>query len=299
MIAGILDAMRTSYTPATRIVWQCIENHANSARFWSMTDRAIADEVHFSVDTVSRSLGTLERDGILRCVRRKRRPTTFYVLRSYPSGCPRPPKARQRSMALELPPLDAGDGAELTPQPADSNPKLSPQNPETLNPPVQNPTEEGREGARLFADEVERHLEQSDPTPAQVADKGEPRPEQPDRASAQLPPQKRERPRIAPPPADWKPSSDDCAYARSLGLDPAEMAVDMVAYYRAAGECPWPTYSAAYRAWCRREQKFYPRPPNRIVGQRRPSQAERDAAHVDHVRRRVAAWVETHGSTVQ
>jgi hypothetical protein len=51
MIAGILDAMRSSYTPAVRLVWLCIENHANRDRWWRMTFEAIADELHLGLVT--------------------------------------------------------------------------------------------------------------------------------------------------------------------------------------------------------------------------------------------------------
>ena len=90
MIAGILDAMRSEFSPATRLVWQCLENHANGARFWSMTDQEIPRELHLSTDSVSRAMAELEQGRIVRCVRHKRRRATFHMLRSYPEGCARP-----------------------------------------------------------------------------------------------------------------------------------------------------------------------------------------------------------------
>ena len=127
MIAGILEAMWSTYPLGVRIVWQCLENHADDARQWRMTDADIAREVNVSVDLVGRAVGVLEADGIIRCVRRKRRPTTFYMLRSYPNGCQKP---------RHEPEVERRITPELNLQFADSSAELSPQKPETLNPPV-------------------------------------------------------------------------------------------------------------------------------------------------------------------
>lgn len=86
MIAGILDAMRSDYAPAVRLVWQCLENHANTERCWRMTHDQIADELRLSCDTVARAVAELEADGILRVERFRRRVSTFHMLRTYPSA---------------------------------------------------------------------------------------------------------------------------------------------------------------------------------------------------------------------
>jgi hypothetical protein len=90
MIAGILDAMWSDYPLAARVIWQCLENHANGDRFWRMTHQEIAAELHLSLDTVNGSVAFLERERIIRCVRQKRRPTTFYMVRSYATGATKP-----------------------------------------------------------------------------------------------------------------------------------------------------------------------------------------------------------------
>src|SRR5690242_5436804 len=129
MIAGIIDALRSHYPFAVRIVWQCIENRADQARCRNATDAEIAAEIGASVDTVSRAVATLEADRILRRVRHKRRRTTFHMLRTYPAGCPRP--RHEPEVARRIRP-------ELTPQDADSSAELSPQKPDSKSPPDKN-----------------------------------------------------------------------------------------------------------------------------------------------------------------
>lgn len=83
-IAGILDAMRSDRHLAERLVWQCLENHADTFRCWSITEQAIADELKIGVATVSRAVRALEADNIIDLERSKRRPTKFRMLRNYP-----------------------------------------------------------------------------------------------------------------------------------------------------------------------------------------------------------------------
>lgn len=81
---GIIDAMRsTKHTPATRLVWACLENHANGARFWSIPVREIAAELGLTRQTVNTAVLELARDGIIRIERRKRHQHTYYMLRTY------------------------------------------------------------------------------------------------------------------------------------------------------------------------------------------------------------------------
>ena len=83
-IAGILDAMRSERPPAERLVWQCLENHANGHRCWAITEQAMADELKLGVATVARAVRALDADKIIEMVRFKRRPTLFKMLRNYP-----------------------------------------------------------------------------------------------------------------------------------------------------------------------------------------------------------------------
>ena len=119
-VAGIIDAMRSSYPPAVRLVWQCHENGVvDKGRCWSVKDEEVARELGFSVDTVSRANALLARDKIIELVRHKRRRTTVRMLRSYPEGCPK--RARHE------PEVEQRIGTEMTPQNADSSAGFSPE----------------------------------------------------------------------------------------------------------------------------------------------------------------------------
>jgi hypothetical protein len=85
-IAGILDAMRSDRAPAERLVWICLENHANGHRCWPMTERAIAAELNLSIPTVQRAVQSLVAGEIVRVEQHKRRPTVFHMLRAYPKA---------------------------------------------------------------------------------------------------------------------------------------------------------------------------------------------------------------------
>lgn len=94
MIAGWLDALWSRYPLTVRVVWQCLENLANGARFWRTTDAEIARELGISEASVARAVAILTRDRIIRCERYKRRPSMFTMLRSYPGGPPKRPDRR-------------------------------------------------------------------------------------------------------------------------------------------------------------------------------------------------------------
>ena len=121
-VAGIIDAMRSSYPPAIRLVWQCYENLVTEARCCSVTDEEVARELGLSVDTVSRANGLLKRDRIARFVRHKRRRTTVYMLRSYRDGCPKRPRHE--------PEVERRIEPELTPQFAELKCRVDPANSE-------------------------------------------------------------------------------------------------------------------------------------------------------------------------
>jgi len=112
-IYGLLDAMRSDYAPATRLVWQCLENHANDDRWWRMTHDQIASELHLSVDSIGRAVADLSRDGVIRVERSRRKMSTFHMLRTYAQG---------GGGGGEQPYRNGHATEELTPQFADSNP---------------------------------------------------------------------------------------------------------------------------------------------------------------------------------
>jgi len=85
-IYGLLDAMRSDYAPATRLVWQCLENHANDDRWWAMTHEQIMAELHLSRDSVDRAVATLARGNIIQVERFKRKVSVFHMLRTYPEA---------------------------------------------------------------------------------------------------------------------------------------------------------------------------------------------------------------------
>jgi hypothetical protein len=274
-VAGLIDAMRSSYSPAVRLVWQCLENHANGARFWSMTDQAIARELNLSVDTVSQGIAVLEADGIIKCDRRKRRPSIFRMQRTYPERCPRP--RYEPEVARRIVP-------ELSPEIPGLMPELSPEIPETRNPPVKNPPEKEGESA---------HANPPQPILQNGEGQTEARPPERPPVDADLPPPEKglgngsvdvrrgdtRPPRSGPLPDDWTPSAEDLAFARSRGLDPEETTLAFGAYYRGEGKCRT-NWSEVFRSWCIREGKFYPprAPRNR---------AEREAAAFQHIKTRV------------
>lgn len=85
-VAGILDAMRSSRPFSERLVWQCLENHANGARFWRISIAGLAGELNMRTGTVSLAILALERDEIIRCDRRRKFVTTYHMMRTYPAG---------------------------------------------------------------------------------------------------------------------------------------------------------------------------------------------------------------------
>lgn len=82
-VLGILDAARSEFPATVRLVWICLENHANGHRWWPITVNAIADEMHFSRPTVLSALAALENSGIIRREMRQRRATIIHMLRCY------------------------------------------------------------------------------------------------------------------------------------------------------------------------------------------------------------------------
>jgi hypothetical protein len=192
-VAGWLDAMRSDLPPAYRLVWQCLESHANSARFWEIRDGDIAAEIRLSKNTVGRAIAELEEQRIIRVVRRKRLPTRYHMLRSYGAkqhcGGTEPDlfSAQNEDSTAELTPQNVDSTAfrdpELTPQNVDSSGELSPQNGDSLS-----PTESNRK-----------------------------------KASPPLSPKGDEKPRKVPLPKDWEPKDRHFELGSGIGLSPAQV----------------------------------------------------------------------------
>jgi len=96
---GLIDAMRTTDLPPTyRLVWQCLENRANGARFWVGTGREIAGEIGADIKTVKAAVAELSRRGIVAVERRPGLPSIYRMLRTYQPGAnpehPNPPPTR-------------------------------------------------------------------------------------------------------------------------------------------------------------------------------------------------------------
>jgi hypothetical protein len=151
-VAGLLDAMRacgptdkrrpTSY----RLVWMCLENHANGHRVWRMTERDIAAELQIGINTVSRAIHGLIADGIVEVDRFKRRPSVFRMLKSYAKPNGKGPHSHGDLTPQNGPStqdLNTQNGGSttpprkyLTPQIDPSTTELTPQNGGTKTPPV-------------------------------------------------------------------------------------------------------------------------------------------------------------------
>ncbi|HEY2617814.1 MAG TPA: hypothetical protein VGI78_10785 [Acetobacteraceae bacterium] len=95
-VAGLLDAMRAKLPASVRIVWMCLEHHAdNYNRKWERSLDGIVAEVHLSIETVTRAVRILESRGIARGERDGpgRKPTTWHLLRTYANGSGEPPQS--------------------------------------------------------------------------------------------------------------------------------------------------------------------------------------------------------------
>lgn len=138
-VAGLLDAMRSDLTPATRLVWMCLENHANGERFWSVSVANLATELSLSEDSVSRAVCELAKRKVLRLERHRWSPTTYYMLRAYPSCQPKVVETAQPQIADSIqtpPPQNADSILSPYPQIADSIPQSYPQFAETIQPQI-------------------------------------------------------------------------------------------------------------------------------------------------------------------
>ena len=122
-VAGILEAMRSPRPLAERLVWQCLENHANGARFWPMSEEAIARELSLGVATVARAVRALVADNIVRAERHKRRPTVFFMLRDYGK-----PNGQYPPQTGDLTHQNDWSSATETPEIINAEPELTTQN---------------------------------------------------------------------------------------------------------------------------------------------------------------------------
>lgn len=80
-VSNLIAAMRSDLPPAARLVWMCLENHANSAGFWSITNSQIAAELHLGIATVKRSVWLLESRSVIRRDVSSKHLTVFHMNR--------------------------------------------------------------------------------------------------------------------------------------------------------------------------------------------------------------------------
>lgn len=167
-VAGILDAMRSDRPLSERVVWQCLENHANGHRFWAISIDDMAAELHLRPGTIVDAVQALERDGIVRPDRRRRCVTVYYMLRSYPpadSSVPVseiqtvPIDSENRNPTPDWMPETEIKAPELVPETETQTPVFDSENRHVDNPPSKNPPvkEESQRarvtGSRLGSDD--------------------------------------------------------------------------------------------------------------------------------------------------
>jgi hypothetical protein len=234
-ILGILDAMRSDRPATERLVWQCLENHANGHRWWRITEEAIAKELSLGLATVSRAVRALIADNIVRVERCKRRPTVFRMVRDYPktNGQAPPPYG-------ELADHPDGSNAELTTHfdvsTAPTTPELTTQTDGSSS----ELTTQTDHSTPELTHQIDRSLESTSKTPPKK--KGPPG----SRAGA--------RPRT-PLPEQWQPSVALVAFGAGLGLAEREvrLAADRMRDWSIGDGKLKADWDATFRNWLRRD----------------------------------------------
>lgn len=121
-VSGLIRAMRSDRPPAERLVWMCLENHANGAGFWQISELDIARELHLTHSTVRRAIHALVTDGIVRAQRCKRRPTIFHMTRAHAKANGRNPAPKPKTppshadLTAQIDPLNLNAQLNLTAQ---------------------------------------------------------------------------------------------------------------------------------------------------------------------------------------
>lgn len=180
-VAGILDALRSDRPFSERLVWQCLENHANGARFWAITIHELMAELHIKCrSTVTRAIAALEddkQDGgpIVRAVRRRKHKTVYHMLRVYPEknkvseGSDIATENQTLSVVATenqtlFEPVDLAEEVKIGLYPAKIESEKA-----SLNPPVRkNPPASSRACPRDAAVEEEKKAAPDDPKPGRV-----------------------------------------------------------------------------------------------------------------------------------
>jgi hypothetical protein len=179
-VAGILDAMRSDRPLSQRLVWQCLENHANGARFWAISICDMAGELHLRPATIVDAVKALEADGIIRADRRRRCVSVYYMLRTYPPADeirnPEPDAPATPESGIEQPEVHTENRYPTA--------DLDSDNGQVDNPPSKNPPEKEKESSG--------HVEKSNAEPELFpADYGalvvQPKPRLPAAALADVP----------------------------------------------------------------------------------------------------------------
>ena len=231
--------MRSPRPLAERLVWQCLENHANGARFWPMSEEAIARELSLGVATVARAVRALVASNIVRAEQHKRRPTVFYMLRVYGK-----PNGQHEPHQEELTTHNDGSTTELSDQSDGSTGHLTTQNDRSTTPAQMDLTHQNDR-----------------PTPELT--------HQNDRTSyppVKNPPERKEEPPLGPPqsrggrpqhalPDDWVPGPKAFALAAGLGLTNAEVLfeADKMRDWGLATNGKAANWDARFNNWLRKE----------------------------------------------
>lgn len=249
-VLGIIDALRSDLNPAFRVVWAALENHANGARFWSITTEGLAAELRMTPAMVARAVKELESRRIIRRMMHKRRATTYYMLRDYSHAKveprahaevePETEKVADPETFADLtqpyegvnPIADDAEVEELTPQMAEATEKLTPQTAHQT--PELTP--------QMTGDLV--------PTSKESTSKQDP----PGRARGRA---TRSSPRSTIPEG-WAPDAKGIAYAHNRGMSDEDIPREgskFRNYHEARGSL-MASWQAAWRTWCDKFQTY-------------------------------------------
>jgi hypothetical protein len=207
--------MRSERHLAERLVWQCLENHADTFRCWRMTEQEIATELNLGVATVSRAVRALEADKIIDLERSKRRPTKFRMLRNYPK-----PNGQHPPSPDDLTHHSDMSTSEFTTQGDGSTVAMTHQDDRSTAPQPTEMTTHGDQSTMQLthrgdasSPELTHHGDKTSNPPVRTHQK-----KNPPVARGRAPEH-----RAKPLPTDWKPSARCMILGRDLGMTQAEV----------------------------------------------------------------------------
>lgn len=237
-VSGILDAMRSDRPLSQRLVWQCLENHSNGHRFWSISITDLAAELHLRRGTVIDAIKALERDLIIRARRVYKQATTYFMLRTYGEQADPEPEPSPPDPGLETAPQIEPMPENVPTMQSGIRPSVQSEIRPVVSPPRKNPPIKEETSLRSV-----RAREQP-PTEPDLFEQPQPPPSS---AGTRLPP-------------DWRPTPNDFAFAGSEGFSTAE--TERIAdqfrdfWHAKAGKdgrkASWP---ATWRNWVREDRR--------------------------------------------